>query len=313
MSDRRCVLVTGAFGYLGLALVRRLAPRFEVVAFGHAPRSEAARALVPSSVRTVEGELEDAARLVRAERFDAICHLAGGGGPAKCAADPVAAVRVNVTATAELAHAARALGVGRFLFASTIAVFGSSRDLGRPYTEDDAPAPDELYGAVKLAAERVVAASLGGTSLRLANLYGAGAGIDLGIQGAVERFARAAARGGALTTFGGGKQRIDYLHVDDAARAFELALAAPELPEAIHLGGGCPIAIGELAARCAAIGARLGQSPTVRDEPAPSGKSWPDRSLGTERARALLSWQPEIDYDAGLSELVAMMAESATA
>jgi nucleoside-diphosphate-sugar epimerase len=308
MSLRARVLLTGAFGFLGLALTRRLARRFEVTALGHPPRVNEARKAIPAEVACVEGELEQAIELLRTERFDAVCHLAGGGGPAKCVADPIAAVRVNVTATTDLARAARAAAVPRFLFASTVAVFGSTRDLGRPYDESDEPRPDDLYGAVKLAAERAVAGCTGGTSIRLPNLYGAGAGVDLGIQGAVERFARAAASGAKLTTFGGGKQRIDYLHVDDAARAFELALDAPTLPEALHVGGGQPIAIGDLAARCVEAARRMGAEPTIVDEPAPQGKSWPDRSLSNALAKKQIAWAPSVSYETGLVELVAMMA-----
>jgi UDP-glucose 4-epimerase len=308
--SRERVLVTGAFGFLGLALIRRLAAAHDVVAFGHAPRNPSARALIPEAVRIIEGELADAPVLVESERPTVVCHLAGGGGAAKCATDPVAAVRVNVEATIALAEAARTAGTRRLLFASTIVVYGAQRDWGRPYAEDDPARPDDLYGAVKLAGERAVEAIAGGTSLRLANLYGAGAGVDLGIQGAVERFARAAASGGAITTFGGGVQRIDYLHVDDAARGFERAIVPANLPPILNLGGGSPIAIGELARLCVEAGRALGHAPSVVDQPAPPGKSWPDRSLANERARELLGWTPTVSYDAGLAELVAMMARS---
>jgi UDP-glucose 4-epimerase len=306
--SRERVLVTGAFGFLGLALIRRLAASHDVIAFGHPPRNPAARALVPEAVQIVEGELADAPALVARERPTVVCHLAGGGGAAKCAADPVAAVRVNVEATIALAQAACAARTRRLLFASTIVVYGAQRDWGRPYVEDDPAIPDDLYGAVKLAGERAVEAIAGGTSLRLANLYGAGAGVDLGIQGAVERFARAAASGGNITTFGGGAQRIDYLHVDDAARGFELAIAPASLPSVLNLGSGAPIAIGELARLCVEAGRSLGRASAVVDQPAPPGKSWPDRSLASERARDVLGWTPTVSHDTGLAELVAMMA-----
>ena len=60
------ILVTGAFGYLGLALVRRLAAAHHVIAFGHAPRNPAAHAVIPEKVTLVEGDLLDVAATVSA-------------------------------------------------------------------------------------------------------------------------------------------------------------------------------------------------------------------------------------------------------
>jgi UDP-glucose 4-epimerase len=292
------VLVTGAFGYLGLALLHRLHDRFELTAFGHAPR---ARAPIPAGVRVIHGELED----VDVAGFDAVVHLAGGGGPRKVESDPVAAVRTNVRCTSGLAEKARAAGVRRLLFASTIQVYGTFRVSGRPYRESDAAVPDDLYGVLKEAAEHVWTALAGGTALRMANLYGAGCGVDLGVNGAVERFARAAATGGELTLYGDGSQRIDYVHVDDVVEAIRLALMAERPPPVVNVGGGNPISISMLAETCVAIGEELGQRPSLVRKP--EGQTWPDRSLAIELAAERLGWRPRVTLQDGLTELVRMM------
>jgi UDP-glucose 4-epimerase len=302
------ILVTGAFGFIGLALVRHLtAAGHEVVAFGHAPRNPAARSRIPQGVVAVEGQLEDVEAVVAAHgRLDGIAHLAGGGGPARVAADPAAAVTANVRGTTRLLEAAHAAGVKRLVFASTIQVYGVHRTPTGPYEESDGAAPDDLYGVLKEAAEHAWLAFGGGAALRLANVYGAGSGVDLGVQGAVERFARAAASGGELTVFGEGQQRIDYVHVDDVCRAFRLALESG-VRGPFNVGGGAPIAIRELAERCIAAGRALGASPHLVQKPAPEGKAWPDRSLCNERAREALGWYPERNYDEAIPELVGMM------
>jgi UDP-glucose 4-epimerase len=263
-------------------------------------------------VTVVEGELLDIAPVLAANApLDGVVHLAGGGGPARVERDPALAVRVNVLGTSRLAAAARAAGVRRVLFASTIQVYGVQRAMGRAYRETDDTAADDLYGALKEAAEHIVTAA-SGKVLRLANLYGAGAGVDLGIQGAVERFARAAAAGGELTIYGSGAQKIDYVHIDDACDAFVAALIAADPPAIVNIGGGKPVTIGELASACLGAANRLEKRPRMVavDPPPGQTKSWPDRSLAIGLASNRLGWRPQVRLQKGINDLVDMMSRS---
>ena len=310
MSGRPRVLLTGAFGYLGASVLRRL-QNVEFVATGRSPRNAAALEVLDreTSAQRHFIKVEQAGRLLEEHGpFDAVVHLAGGGGPAKIAADPIAGIRNNIRATSILARAAARAGVKRLLFASTIAVYGTSRDHGKPYAESDTAEPDDIYGVVKETAEQIWVEHAGGTSLRLSNIYGAGIGVDMGILGAVERFAKAAAEGGTIKLFGGGTQRIDYVHVDDVARAIGLAISADELPPLLNLGGGSPIALADLAALAVASGEALGKRTEVVLEPAPPGKSWPDRSLAIDLAGRAIGFVPRVSYEAGMDELVRMFA-----
>ncbi len=298
------LLVTGAFGYVGLTLLGRLAGAHRIVAFGHAPRNPAARELVPAAVESIEGEILDVAPVVARVRPEVIVHLSGGGGPARADADPVAAVRSNVRGATELAAAARAAGVRRIVYASSIAVYGTFRDHGAPYRESDVPRPDEMYGTVKEAAEHALVALGGAVALRIANVYGAGTGVDLGAGGAADRFARAAASGGTMILYGGGAQKIDWVHVDDVCEAIALAIEAAEPPQAINIGGGEPISLAALAERFAAAGARLGARTMIEHREAPPGKVWPDRSLDISLAASALGWRPRVSLEQGIDEMV---------
>lgn len=298
------VIITGAFGYLGQALVRRLAGKHVVVAIGHPPR---APITLPPGVEVIHGDLALAGDLL--DDRSAIVHLAGGGGEARCREDPVEAVRTIVGGASRLAAAASAARCPVRLFASSIFVYGTYRVPDRPYREDDECFPDDLYGVCKATAEHVWTVHGGGTAFRMANLYGVGAGVDLGIQGAIERFARAAAAGGTLTIYGEGTQQIDYVNVDDVVTAFERALDAPPgaLPPAINLAGGAPIAIGALARMCIAAGEAFGSNPTLVSTPPPAGRVWPDRSLAIQLAADVLGWKPEIPLEQGVRDLIHMM------
>jgi nucleoside-diphosphate-sugar epimerase len=64
--------------------------------------------------------------------------------------------RVNVEGTAALARQAAAVGVRRFVFLSSIKVNGESTEVGRPFTADDVPAPEDPYGVSKYEAEKLL-------------------------------------------------------------------------------------------------------------------------------------------------------------
>jgi nucleoside-diphosphate-sugar epimerase len=304
------VVVTGAFGYLGLATLRGLWQR-PLVAVGHPAR--VANPPLPKDVEVHHGEISLAAELIRSgEGAVSVVHLAGGGGEARCREDSVGAVQSIVHGTSLVARAARVASASRMIFASTIAVYGTFRDHGRPYAETDQARPDDLYGSLKAAAEHVWTEHGGGIALRIANIYGAGAGVDLGINGAVERFARAAARGEELTMYGDGSQRIDYVHVDDVVSAIRACLnpeAELDIPSVLNIGSGKPVTIRELAEACIRAGEAIGKRPRLTSKPAPEGKTWPDRSLDIGLAQRTISWSPRVPLDDGIRELVEMMAK----
>lgn len=163
------IIVTGAGGFVGRALVRALAAdeTLSVVAIDSRFGAPLAGA------ELVEADLGDSAAIRRAFKggVDAVIHLAAvPGGAAE--ADPGLSRRVNLDAAADLIEAAAEAGQRpRFVFASTIAVFG---DPLPPEGVDDATPlrPRLIYGAHKAMMEVLVATmsrrgAIEGVSLRL--------------------------------------------------------------------------------------------------------------------------------------------------
>jgi len=147
------ILVTGATGFVGNALVKELAN---------------ARRPVRACVRAGKAVMTDGISTVRIKGIDAnqdwrpaldgvsvIVHAAARVHVMNdTAKDPLVEFRrVNVEGTLNLARQAAAAGVTRFVFISSIKVNGESTEYGRPFYAEDAPAPIDPYGLSKLEAE----------------------------------------------------------------------------------------------------------------------------------------------------------------
>jgi nucleoside-diphosphate-sugar epimerase len=203
------ILVTGATGKVGSRLTLRLAER------GHHVRTlvRDPRRAVHSKHERVEacvGDLLEPASLFRAvQGVDAVVHCAAffRGATAEQAHD------VNDLGTQQLAEAARAAAVSRFVFTSTGLVYGPNG--GRLASEDDDCAPVDAYPLSKLAAERFLLglAELDVRILRLPFVYGDG---DPHVAEIV----------GHLRTFPP-ELRLSVVHHADVAQAVALLLESP--------------------------------------------------------------------------------------
>jgi nucleoside-diphosphate-sugar epimerase len=145
------ILLTGAGGFVGTAIRKRL--------------GGGRHTLVSVSRRSIDGEVlglgdigpdTDWTNLLAG--CDAIIHLAARVHVMhEHASDPYAEYfRVNVSGTRKLAEQAAASGVKRFVFISSIKVNGEETLPGRPFTENDVPAPQDPYALSKYEAELAI-------------------------------------------------------------------------------------------------------------------------------------------------------------
>ena len=148
------VLVTGATGFVGKALLKRLLDdaQFRVRA---AVRNEQS-ALADGVERVVVGELTpDTDWSIALKDVDAIIHLAARVHMMReTTADPLAEYRrVNGEGSLNLGRQAAQAGVRRLVFVSSIKVKGEATTAGSPYRADDLPEPVDAYGISKREAE----------------------------------------------------------------------------------------------------------------------------------------------------------------
>jgi nucleoside-diphosphate-sugar epimerase len=155
------ILVTGASGFVGQALLGRLALEGQH-RLRAAYRSAPAKQLLPKDVEALTiGELTAETDWTPALKdMETVVHCAARVHVMDdTAAEPLSEFRrVNVAGTLALARQAQEAGVKRFIFISSIKVNGESTEPGRPYTAEDAPAPSDPYGISKMEAEQALMA-----------------------------------------------------------------------------------------------------------------------------------------------------------
>jgi nucleoside-diphosphate-sugar epimerase len=150
------ILITGATGFVGKAVVQRLLADDASRSVAVAVRRDGQQ--WPARVRPrVTGDLEPATDWsVALGGISAVVHCAARVHVmADTAANPLAEFRrVNVDGTLNLARQAAAAGVKRFVFISSVKVNGESTSPGRAFTEVDSPNPQDAYGQSKHEAEQ---------------------------------------------------------------------------------------------------------------------------------------------------------------
>ncbi|MCS6569651.1 NAD-dependent epimerase/dehydratase family protein [Curtobacterium flaccumfaciens pv. flaccumfaciens] len=326
------VLVTGASGFLGQATAAAVRDA------GHEVRTFQRRPSGVPGVQDVAGTMTDDAAIARAvDGVEAVVHLAA---KVSLAGDPADFARVNIEGTRSLLAAARAAGVGRFVFVSSPSVAHTGSSL---VGADAGPAEPSRargdYARTKAAAELLAldadAPDFAVVAVRPHLVWGPG---DTQLVGRIVERARA----GRLPLLDSGAALIDTLYVDNAATAMVAALERVT-DDCVH-GNAYVVTNGEprpvadlLAGICTASGVRPPQwhvpAAVARaagsvveavwrvrpgeDEPPMtrflaeqlSTAHWFDQ----RRTRSDLRWSPSVSIDEGLERLRAAAQASSAA
>ena len=306
------ILVTGASGFVGRALVERLARDGEhtVVATVRRPPSRS----VPAVEYAIVGDLNPSTEWGAVVRgCDVVVHAAARVHLMKDpATDPLAEFRrVNVQGTLNLARQAMACGVRRFVFVSSIRVNGGETVPDRPFEPDDEPAPVDAYGRSKLEAELGLRkllgdAGVGWVIVRPPLVYGPH------VQANFLRMMRWLQRGLPLP-FAGVQNQRSLIALDNLVSLLHRCSVHPSAADEVFLAAdGEDLSTAELLRRMgAALGtrARLIQVPPAMLFAAAGliGKGDFARRLlcslqvDAAKARAMLGWVPEVTVDEGLT------------
>lgn len=315
------ILVTGATGFLGGAVLRRLAQR-GVPAIGQGRDPARCAALKAQGFEVIAHDIQSPLcerSFAGLGRITAIVHCAALSAPfGHRAAFEVA----NVQGTKNMIDFAQRSGVRRFVQISSPSIYFALRDQVKIAEDMPLPRPFNAYAWSKGVAESVVrnAPEIGPVILRPRGIYGPG---DTAL---LSRLLRAAERG-ALPRFRDGKAKIDLTYVDDVVDAVLDALrAGPEVHgRAFNVSGGEVTELSDIVeAACARAGiavrwrpmplrpallaARMAETAALlrpgASEPVVTrygvGLFAFAQSLDISRARNELGWVPKTDFATGL-------------
>lgn len=312
------IAITGATGFLGGVLCRRLLARGQpVLALGRDPGKLAA--LEALGAQTLAHDLAHGAP-PPPRPLQATVHCAALSSAWGRRRDFQAA---NVEGTRAALAFSRSAGAARFVHISTPSLYFRFQDQAALREDTRLPQPVNAYAATKRAAEALVQAETGMDTviLRPRGLYGEG---DTAL---LPRLLRAA-RSGPLPLVRGGRAETDLTHVDDVVDAVLAALEAPAgmAQRVFNISGGEAIPvrrIAETAAGCAGISIRWRTMPApvlfaaarilesaarlIPHQPEPrltaygAGLFAYTQTLDISAARAHLGWTPEIPFEEGLA------------
>jgi len=233
------VLVTGGAGFIGSHFVKRLVTLGdEVVVLDKLTYAGNPANLDGAGVELVVGDIADAETVARAAAgCDAIVNFAADTHVDRSILDPEAVVRTNVVGPNVLLEWARSNG-RRLVQVSTDEVYGDVGFDEPPRTETDAFRPSSPYSAAKAGGDLVVPAYVRTYGVDAVRTHGANTyGPNQYPEKFLPLFVTNLLDGEPVPVYGDGRQRREWLYVEDHCAAIDLVLREGVSGEAYNIGG----------------------------------------------------------------------------
>lgn len=302
------ICVTGGAGFIGSHLVDRL------IEAGHKVLvidnlSTGSREFINPKATFLEMDIRDAnlAKVLGDFQTEYVFHEAAQTMVDESMKDPMLDCDINLKGLLNVLDACLKVGVKKILMPSSAAVYGDLETL--PLTEDLSGVPASCYGLTKLTTEGYLrifheAYGLPYICYRYANVYGPRQGYG-GEGGVISIFCDRLAKGEGITIYGDGEQTRDFVHVDDVVEANLLGLDHDEVVGIINVSTGYSTSLKDMVHAFESI-----------TEDAVKVTYGPERLgdikhsvLSTERAKALIGYEPHTDIVEGLKSTYAYFQE----
>jgi len=297
MQVKGKVLVTGGAGFIGREVVKQLQQNGYVVTV----LDKAEKPLDFTNVKYIRGDLQNAAKCVVAcAGQDFVIHLAAKPRIPESFIDPDSYFDDNVTGTKNILTAASAVGIRKFVYASSSSIYGNNPAPHKPFHKPD---PLNYYSMTKLFGEHLCKQyknmfNLNYTILRFFTVYGDEQPDDDNKGLMISKFYRLAAEGKPLTVHGDGQYKRDYIHVSDVAKACISSVESRVKSEIFNVGTGENISVNEV------IDILKEFFPDLKIENEEKPKGYASETLADiSKAKKLLGWKPQINIHDGIRGL----------
>lgn len=308
------VVITGAQGYIGTALAKRLVQDGHALRLvSRAPRASRLEASRDARIDYIAVDLRDPRAWSQLlDGADAVVHLSSRTDLRAAEADPRGDDDINIAPIRALAEAAaKGAAAAAVVFASTVTIAGVHPRL--PVDETTPDAPCSVYDRHKQICETILReaterGALRACTLRLCNIYGYGGASINANRGILNIMINRAIAGEPLTLYGDGGYVRDFAHLEDVVEAFRLAIVKPGLCD----GTSYVIASGEGKTLAQAYGLvaqaaleYVGRPGEIRSIAEPPDLQPIERRnfIGNSRLFQQRSgWQPRFDLKAGIAD-----------
>lgn len=300
-------LVTGGAGFIGSHIVDELVARgietYVIDNLSTGSLDNLAQHRGNSLLHFMAGDAREVEALLQDTNIDVVFHEAAIASVPKSVSHPMLVHDINVNMTLQLLNYSVKVGVKRFIFASSAAVYGI---LESKATESMACRPNSPYGAGKLAVEDYLHAyrrtyGLETVMLRYFNVYGRRQRYS-DYSGVITVFINNLLEGERPTIYGDGLQVRDFVHVEDIVQANMLAMeSANAIGEMFNVASGRATSILDLVRIVKELVGTAGIDPQFAP-PRPG-----DMKLGLasiDKIRAVLGYDPKIHMQYGLKGLI---------
>jgi UDP-glucose 4-epimerase len=304
------ILITGGAGLIGSHITDqliRLEPSEIVILdnFVRGRRENLDWALANGPLTIVEGDIRDPALLAELfQNVDYVFHMAAIR-ITQCAEEPRLAVEVLADGTFNVVEAAVKAGVKKIVAASSASVYGLAEEF--PTYENHHPYNNRtLYGACKVFNEALLRSfnemyGLNYVALRYFNVYGPRMDIYGAYTEVLIRWMERIVAGNPPLIFGDGNQTMDFVYVEDIARANILALQSDATDKVFNVASGTETSLNELAYALLKV---MGSNLEPEYGPERKVNPVPRRLASITGAEEQIGFRAQVTLEDGLQRLV---------
>jgi len=298
----RKILVTGGAGFIGGHLVDRLIKQgHQVIVVDNLSTGKRENLNPKAKFYKTDICSPKISQIFQKEKLQIVFHYAAQVDVRKSVRDPVSDAKINILGTLNILNNCKKSKVKKFIFASTVGVYGEPKTL--PVKENHPLNPLAPYPISKLAIEKYLnfyqTQGLDFVSLRCSNIYGPRQPTEIGEGGVIAIFINKILKGERPIIFGPGLQTRDFLYIDDAVETAILALKAKS-GSIYNVGTNKEITINNLLKLIAKI---LKKNVKPIFQPLRQGEIIKSR-IDFSKIKKELGWQPSHTLEEGLDETI---------